>query len=34
MSQVDERIAQLRDLMKEQEISVYIVPTADDHESE
>lgn len=34
MSQVDERIAQLRDLMKEQEISVYIVPTADDHASE
>lgn len=34
MSQVDERIAQLRGLMKEQEISVYIVPTADDHASE
>lgn len=34
MSQVDERIAQLREMMTEQDIAVYIVPTADDHASE
>ena len=32
--QVNERLAQLRGLMREREISIYIVPTADDHASE
>ena len=31
---VDERISGLRDLMRERGISVYVVPTADDHTSE
>lgn len=34
VGQVDERLAQLRVLMREQGIDVYIVPTADDHASE
>lgn len=33
-NQVNERLAQLRALMREQDISIYIVPTADDHASE